>query len=50
MNEDTINYRGFTPIPPKVGQRKEMEFKAPLGGLGVRKRRKFEVIGTKIKI
>jgi hypothetical protein len=50
MSEDTINPRVFTPHPPQGGAKKLKDFKAPLGGLGVRKQMKFEVIGTKIKI
>jgi len=48
MNNLPLNPPGFYPHLPQSGIKTGGISKSPLGDLGVRKQRKFEVIGTKI--
>jgi hypothetical protein len=51
MSDLSSKSRVFYPHPPQGGAKKRDGIQSlPLGGLGVRNQRKFEVIGTKINI
>jgi|BarGraIncu01121A_1022015.scaffolds.fasta_scaffold285897_1 hypothetical protein len=50
MNNLPLKSPGFLPPSPQGGVKTKGISKSPLGDLGVRKQRKFEVIGMEIKI